>query len=301
MFNTTGRVITRLAIVSALIVNAGSSYCQTETASSVLNDSTEGSQGVKGGRLAIVGGVTAASIVAIHEYQLNAWWKGARSKFHVREDLIYAKNVDKLGHLYAANLLTFTFSRSLQWCNVPDESALIWGAVGATLFQTYVEVEDGFSAYWGFDRVDFAGDVVGAWYPVLQKYVPALQNFNFKFSYYPMNQGAHSGIPGQTFTIFDDYEGQTMWLSLTMKNLLPRPVASVWPGFLSLALGIAVRNNESPNRYLVFFLAPDLDMTKIIPCDTWFLKSLGEALNFVHFPMPAVRFAPKVAWYGFYF
>ncbi len=257
--------------------------------------------GVNGCRLAIVGAVTAAGVTGIHIYQQNAWWKGSRGKFHFEEDLIYAKNVDKIGHLYGANLLTFVFSRSLQWADVPDRSALIWGAVGSTLFQTYVEVEDGFSKDWGFDRVDFAGDVVGAWYPVAQEFVPALRDFNFKFSYLPKNAGEPGAFPGQTHTIFDDYEGQTLWLSISVHNLLPRPVDTVWPAWLCLAAGVAVKDNLSPNRYLVFYLAPDLDMREIIPSDTWFLKTLGEALNFIHFPTPAVRFAPKVVWYGLYF
>jgi hypothetical protein len=42
-------------------------------------------------------------------------------------------------------------------------------------------------------------------------------------------------------------------------------------------------------------------MTKIIPSDTWFLKTLGEALNFIHFPAPAVQVSPNTIWYGLYF
>jgi hypothetical protein len=252
-------------------------------------------------RLAIVGGVVAASVVAIHLYQRNAWWKGERTTFHFQEDLIYAKGIDKIGHVYAANALTFVLSRSLQWANVTESPSIIWGAIGSTLYETYVEVEDGFSKYWGFDRVDFAGDVVGAWYPVAQHYVPFLQNFNLRFSYLPKNASKKSGIAGQTFTVFDDYEGQTIWLSLTMKNLLPGKAGTWWPDFLCLSLGVAVRDNFSPDRYLVWYLAPDLDMTKIIPQNTHFLKTLGEALNFIHFPMPAVRISPGVVWYGLYF
>ncbi len=256
---------------------------------------------VNGVRLAVVGGVTLASFTAIHIYQQNAWWKGERGPFHVQEDLVYACNVDKIGHLYAANVLTFVFSRSLRWADVPDRPALIWGAIGSTLFQTYVEVEDGFAKYWGFDRVDFAADVVGAWYPVLQEYVPPLQSFNFKFSYLPKSPGSAGAFPGQTHTVFDDYEGQTLWLSVSPKKILPGAVGAAWPGWLGLAAGVAVKDNQSPDRYLVVYLAPDLDMRAIIPQDTGFLKTLGEALNFIHFPMPAVRISPNVVWYGLYF
>ena len=256
---------------------------------------------VNGTRLAIVGGTVAVGVTAIHLYQMNAWWKGKRGPFHVQEDLVYAKNVDKLGHLYGANVLTFAFKKSLEWSNVPEEKSWFWGAIGSTLFQTYVEVEDGYAVDWGFDRVDFASDLVGAWFPVAQHYVPYLRNFGFRFSYIPKTSGEPGALPGQTRTLFDDYEGQTLWLTLKMKNILPASAAAYWPGFLCLSLGVAVRNNLSPDRYLVWILSPDLDMTKIIPPDTPFLKTLGETLNFIHFPMPAVRFAPGVVWYGLYF
>ncbi|MEW6511550.1 MAG: DUF2279 domain-containing protein [Bacteroidota bacterium] len=257
--------------------------------------------GVNGIRLAVVGGTVAAAMTAIHIYQANAWWRSARAPFHVQEDLVYARNIDKLGHFYGANVATFILSRGFRWANMTDRASLIWGAVGSSIFQTYIEVEDGFSAYWGFDRVDFAADMLGAWYPVLQDLLPPLQSVNMRFSYLPKSAGSRGAIPGQQHNLFDDYEGQTLWLTLTMKDILPDGVARWWPGFLCLSVGVAVRDNNSPDRYLVWYLAPDLDMTKIIPPDTPFLKTLGEALNFIHFPMPAVRFAPNVVWYGVYF
>ena len=255
---------------------------------------------VNGTRLAIVLGTVAGAATAIQIYQENAWWRNYRSSFHFQEELEYARNLDKLGHLYGAALLTNVFARSFEWANVSRGRSLVWGAVGSTLFQTYVEVRDGFSE-WGFDRVDFAADLVGAWYPVLQHEVPFFRSFNFRFSYWPKTVGEAGAYPGQTHTIFDDYEGQTIWLSLTMKNLLPKFASSWWPGFLCLSIGVGVRDNLSPNRYLVVFLAPDLDMTQIIPGDSAFLRTIGEFLNFIHFPLPAVRISPGVVWYGIYF
>ncbi len=258
------------------------------------------STGLDHTRLAIVGATTAAGVTAIHFYQQNAWWKDHRTSFHVREDLSYAGNIDKVGHLYGASLLTFVFSKSLQWAHMPESRSLVWGAIGSTLFQTYVEIEDGFSEYWGFDRVDYASNLVGAWYPVLQHHVPVFQNFQFRFSYYPKKMGGPSAIPGQTKTLLDDYEGQTLWLTITPRGLLPEN-ATWWPDFLGIAVGVSVRDNISPDRYLTWYIAPDLDMRYIIPRDSWFLRTLGEALNFIHFPMPAVRIAPGVIWYGLYF
>jgi hypothetical protein len=262
------------------------------------SDSTASVNPVKA---AVVGGVVGGTMVGIHLYQQNAWWKDHRTSFHFREDLVYACNVDKLGHFYASSLLTTGFSKSLLWVGLDEHASMLWAAIGSMAFETFVEIEDGLSAYWGFDRVDFASDVFGAWYPYLQYKIPVLKNFQMRFSYLPKNAGEANAIPGQTKTIFDDYEGQTMWLTVTPKGLLPEGRASWWPGFLALSLGVSVRNNSSPDRHLAVYLAPDLDMSEIIPSDTAFLRGLAEALNFIHFPMPAVRIAPGVVWYGLYF
>jgi hypothetical protein len=245
-------------------------------------------------RLVIVSGIVAVTSVAIHVYQANGWWKDNTAPFHFQEDLRYGLNVDKLGHFYAASGLAFLFKKSL-----------LWGAGGAALFQTYVEIEDGFHT-WGFDRVDFAADVLGAGYPVAQHYVPFLQNFNFKFSYHasPLldKKGLDVGFKGQKHILLDDYEGQTAWLSFKMKNLLPKPVGEIWPSWLCLALGYGARNvGTATEAYRVYFLALDFDVVNIIPQDTPFLRTLSEALNFIHLPAPAVRFAPNTAWFGFYF
>jgi hypothetical protein len=254
-------------------------------------------------RLAVVGGIVVAGITTVHIYQMNGWWKDNRRSFHFQEDLKYGLTVDKIGHFYGASVLTFVLSKSLQWANFSERSSLWWGAGAAVLFQTYIEIEDGFST-WGFDRVDFATNVAGALYPVAQHYAPFLQNLNFKFSYWPsplINNPGGVGFKGQKHIMFDDYEGQTLWMSISVNNLLPESTEALWPDWLCLAVGYGARDIASPNPYPVVLLSFDYDMTKIIPDDTWFLKTLGQALNYIHMPAPAVRISPHAIWYGLYF
>ena len=123
-------------------------------------------------------------------------------------------------------------------------------------------------------------------------------------SYHPspeLDNAGGSGFKGQKHIIFDDYEGQTIWLSMKIHNLLPEGIDSYWPKFLNLAVGFGARDVISSKPYSVLFLALDLDMTKVIPDNTPFLKLLGEALNFIKVPMPAVRISPHAIWYGLYF
>ena len=267
------------------------------------SDSTTAQEGVNTARLVLVGGLTAAAMVGIHVYQQNGWWKDNRSSFHFQEDLDYGLWVDKLGHFYGASVMTFIMSKSLEWANLSPEQSIWYGATGAVLFQTYVEVQDGFSA-WGFDRVDFAANVAGALYPVAQFYWPPLKDFNMKFSYHPsdlINQPGGVGFQGQKHILFDDYEGQTLWLSVYVNSLLPGSVESLWPDWLALAVGYGVRDVATPDPYSIVMLSLDYDLTKIIPQDTAFLRLLSEALNFIHWPAPAVRISPNAVWYGLYF
>jgi hypothetical protein len=254
-------------------------------------------------RLYIISGTVATAILATHFYQQSGWWADNRAPFHFQEDLKYGLNVDKFGHLYAASMMSFIGRKSLEWANVPEKPALFWGSGASLLFQTYVEIEDGFST-WGFDRVDFASDVAGAAWPIVQYYVSALQNINLKLSYHPsdlLGNPGGIGFKGQKHLIIDDYEGQTLWMSVKVHNLLPEGAQHYWPDFLCLALGYGARDVADPNPYRVYFLALDLDMTKVIPPNTSFLKTLAEALNFIHLPLPAIRFSPKTVWYGVYF
>ncbi|MBI4535140.1 MAG: DUF2279 domain-containing protein [Ignavibacteriae bacterium] len=259
--------------------------------------------GVSTSRLLVVSGGILAGMTTVHIYQTNGWWKDNRRSFHFQEDLEYGLSVDKLGHFYGASVLTFLMGKAFRWANFSEPDALLMGASASVLFQTFLEVEDGFST-WGFDRLDFAANIAGAAWPVARHHVPVLKNFDFKFSYRPstlLNSSGGSGFRGQKHIIFDDYEGQTIWLGLKVKNLLPDPLDGYWPGFLGIAVGYGVRNVLGANPHSVIFLGLDLDMTRVIPDSTPFLQFLGEALNYVRFPMPAVRISPGTVWYGIYF
>jgi hypothetical protein len=297
-----------IALLCLVFVPLAISIAQTDTIPSpampLQGDSTsQPSPAINKTRLALVGGTLLSSMVVIHIYQQNGWWKDNRAPFHFKEDLVYGLSVDKIGHFYGGYILGFVMWKSLDWANVPDEQALWISAGGSLLFQSYVEIEDGFST-WGFDRVDWLSDLGGAAWNPLRHYVPYLKNFDLKLSYHTsslLGEKGGSGFKGQKHLMIDDYEGQTFWLSLKMKNLLPTGVAEYWPSFLCLAVGYGARDIAETNPHRVYFIAPDLDMTKIIPDNTKLLKSLGEGLNFIHFPMPAVQFGHGVVWYGLYF
>jgi hypothetical protein len=139
---------------------------------------------------------------------------------------------------------------------------------------------------------------------VAQHYLPTLANFNLKCSYHPsdlLNNPGGIGFRGQQHIIFDDYEGQTFWLSLTMNNLLPDEAEPFWPDWLAITVGYGARDVAEPDAHSIVLIGLDYDMTKIIPQSSSFLRTLSEALNFIRLPAPAVQVSPSAIWYGFYF
>lgn len=256
-------------------------------------------------KLYIVCGALLGTMTGMQIYQNNGWWKGYKEPFHFQEDLVYSLNVDKFGHFEGGIALGYVISKSLQWANVPEEAAMWCGSGGSLLFQTFLEYQDGIHE-WGFDRVDWASDVAGALWPIAQHHSAFLREFTWKFSYYPtslLGTTGGSGFVGQKHLIVDDYEGQTIWVSVHCKSFLPEPLKSVTPEFLSLAVGRGCRDIAGGvnAQYSVLILALDIDVGKILPSNPPWMKTLAECLNFIHLPMPAVQIYPSAIWYGLYF
>ena len=248
-------------------------------------------------RFAIVSGGLLGLGTAVHFYELNAWWKNWRRPFHFQEDLVYGKNVDKVGHAWDAAFSAYILSKSYRWTGFTEEKSVWIGAIGGSLFLLFVEIEDGYSQ-WGFDRVDAAADIAGGFYPLVQYYVPEFKNIELKASYYPRQYGKAGNIPGQKHTIIDDYEGQTFWLSFKTGKLFPQ----IFPKFLNISIGYSVRNmNDLSKQYGVWLIAPDFDFSEIIPQSSGLLRTISEGLDYFKFPTPAVQISPRVIWFGLYY
>ena len=250
-------------------------------------------------RLAILGGTSLTVGVGLHIYQRIAWWVGARAAFHVENDWSYAINFDKIGHFWATALLSSLYGDLYTWAGIERKDAVLYGAATGFLYELYVEAEDGFHRDWGFSPGDAFGDVLGAFYPVLQEQFPLLQNLNFKWSYWPDQE--YLKRYGANHAFVDDYQGTTLWATVRVHRVLPEKVRAYWPSFLNLALGLNVQglyNGSHGERY--WFLSLDYDLEEL-PGSGSFWNSVKRFLNHVHLPAPAVRISPGVVWYGLFF
>jgi hypothetical protein len=252
-------------------------------------------------RVAVVGGIIGGAGYAVNEMMRNAWWSDQRGPFHYQEALVYARNIDKLGHVYAGYLNSFIFYRLTNWTGINEERALWYGASLGLLFQLYIEAQDGFSTRWGFERYDAIGDLGGAALFVARYYFEPLRYFQMKFGYYPSDRLVTRGAGDQRRAVeswIDDYEGHTYWIAFRAGKFVNEHFhAPRWLRFVNIAGGWSLGDYRD---YTEFYLALDLNFEEL-PGSSWFLRRLWEGLDLIKFPSPAIRIRPGMVMYGLYF
>ncbi|MCC6864717.1 MAG: DUF2279 domain-containing protein [Ignavibacteria bacterium] len=234
-------------------------------------------------------GVTAGAFWWLHNYQKNAWWKDQRGSFHFANDWAYAMSADKFGHFFDGAFIQALYRGAFEWVGFNPTAAQWIAAAFSIAYMTDIEIEDGFATTWGFSPGDQICNVTGALYPVAQYYWKPLRSFNLKWSYYPSEE-ITSGNKNGAF--LDDYNGQTMWLSVNIHDFLGKKAKNFWPDYLNIVVGRGVNNyTEFDKRYSDIYLGLDLNWEKIIPGNSTFMLWFKNVINhFRFFPLPALRF-----------
>lgn len=247
--------------------------------------------------IALGAGLTGLA-VGLHIHQRNAWWPGGDSAtFRFKEDLEYARGLDKWGHVFSS-YITATFAGDALMESGFDRRTATWigGATGLA-YTLYVEVMDGFARDWGFSPSDAIADVVGSSFYVAQEYVPYLQNFTLRWSYVPASWVGYPVSNQRQKTFIDDYNSTTFWLACNVNNMLPASAAEYWPDWMMVSVGFGVRNYDvvdangrevgATRRYLIGL---DYDWVKIIPPSSiGVLNYLRQALNYIRLPGPTLE------------
>ena len=250
-------------------------------------------------RLLVAGSTTAYSATLVGLHQL--WYKEqARTGFHFFNDNAQWKQVDKAGHLYTTYHISRVGTQALRWAGLPAGKAAVLGGITGLVFQTPIEVLDGFSAAYGASWGDVAANTAGAVLYVGQQLLWREQRMHPRFSFRPTSLAAlrpnmlGKNLPEQSLK---DYNGQTYWLSLDVKPWLG--TGSRFPSWLDVSLGYGAHNmvyaTDAVNRgqgfhsYRQYYLSFDVNFTRI-PTRSRLLRSLFFVLNTVHVPAPALEF-----------
>ena len=242
-------------------------------------------------------GFTAGAVLFLHNFQKHAWWSGDRGKFHVENDWAYAMSMDKLGHFMVGGLISKTMRGAFIWSGMKERTAMWFGALFSIAYMTDIEIEDGFAKEWGYSPGDEYSNLAGDIFSIAQDLWKPLQTVNMKWSYVPTNDPAHKGdFP-------DDYSGQVFWLSFDVHHYLTGTKLQSWPDFLNLALGYGVKDYDhyGPGaRQQNIYLGLDLDLRKIIPGESSFMRFVKEFLNtFKIIPTPAMKWNTSTGKFNF--
>lgn len=238
-------------------------------------------------KFSTITGFTIGAAVWLHNYQRSSWWAGQRGQFHIQNDWAYSMSADKLGHFFDGAFIHKLYSGAFEWSGFSKKTSMWMGALFSLAYMTDIEIEDGFAHDWGFSPGDELFNTMGAFYPVLQNACEPLTEFNFKWSYFP-SKTLTEGIKKGAF--LDDYDGQTMWLSIGIHRYLPKSVQKYWPDFFNIAFGYGVKEHITDHGYQNWYIALDYDFRKMIPGNSKFMVWLKDVLN--HFrilPAPGIR------------
>jgi hypothetical protein len=275
-------------------------------------------------------GTAAVSYTAFSIGFYNAWYaKYERSKFHLFNDMDEWNQMDKVGHIYSGYFQSLLTYRGARWTGLSESKSILTGVVCGTLFQTTLEVMDGYSQEWGFSVGDIAANTIGIGAFYAQQKLLGKQIVSFKFSSWPRNyeqetikgvgtdgSAAYTNTKERALSLYGsswgeralkDYNVQTYWASVDMHSLLGEH--SKWPAWLNLAVGYGADNMyggttntwtkdgytytyEPNNRQRQYYLALDYHLPKI-PVKSGFLKALSQWFNIYKLPAPAIEYNSK--------
>jgi hypothetical protein len=259
------------------------------------------SSSVKPGRLALVGGVTLATVIPVHIYQQRAWWQGERTPFKFRNDWSYAMNIDKWGHMYGGNLMSRVFGYSLLWSGLSEKSSALYGSILGLTYELYVEVEDGFHKEYGFSPGDAFANMIGATIPLAQATFPVLKNFSLKYSYWPSPRYISEIDQGQQRAFIDDYQGMTVWIAMDPHFLMEKDLAEAVPSWLGISFGVAARDLDAfGNGRRVLYLTLDYNLAKIRTGSS-LLRTVFTVIDFFHLPAPGIALDGSKLKAGFFY
>ena len=247
---------------------------------------------------------------------LNAAWYAnyPRSSFHFFNDNGEWLQVDKVGHFYSAYIESRASMELWRWTGISRKKRIWLGGMSGVVYQTAIEVLDGFSKEWGFSWGDFTANVVGSATLISQELAWDDQRIKIKFSFHRNNyqdavlNARADDIYGKSFSerLLKDYNAQTYWASANIKSFFPE---TNLPGWLSIAVGYGaegmfgatsniwkdkhtdiIYDRSDIRRYRQWYLSPDVDFTKI-KTRKKAIKVLLTVLSAFKFPAPSLEFS----------
>jgi hypothetical protein len=253
---------------------------------------------VTGGKFLVAGGSLAV---------LGSTWYSdySSTKFHSFNDNAEWLQMDKVGHLVTAYTVGRYGIGLIRWSGADEKQAIWRGGLLGFEYLAVVEIMDGFSTGWGFSAGDMIANTAGTALLISQELIWHEQRIVPKFGFQRSEYAIYRpSLLGKNFgeQMLKDYNGQTYWLSFNIASFLP--AGNQIPPWLNLAFGYGASGmtggHENPpyynatgnlvtfDRYRQFYIAPDIDLTKI-PVKSPVLKTIFNTFGFLKIPAPGIE------------
>ena len=150
------------------------------------------------------------------------WYKNyPKSNFHFVNDNSSWLQMDKFGHAATSYYGGVNGIKLYKWAGLEYKKAVWFGGLTGLLFNSTIEILDGFSANWGASLGDVFANSMGSLIAISQELYWKEQKILLKYSY------SKSGIADSNNELFGntilqrslkDYNGQTYWLSVNINS-----------------------------------------------------------------------------------
>ena len=241
--------------------------------------------------------VGTAAFYGVTLLLLRKQWYKKRVPFHSFNDNREWLQMDKIGHATTSYCMSRGGYELMRWSGVDERASILTGGLLALLFQSTLEVYDGYSEGWGFSKGDMLANVAGTALFMGQQYGSGQQVFSLKYGFRktifpPFRPNLLGKTTGQQ--LLKDYNGQQYWLSVNLASVLP--VGERFPEWLNLDVGYSgsgmTGGHENPpmfdadgneikfTRYRQFFISPDADLSRISSFSPSLQRFIGTAQFF---------------------
>ncbi len=226
-----------------------------------------------------------------------------REGFHFFNDNAQWKQVDKAGHFFTAFHISRTGVDLLKGTGLSKQKSIWYGSLAGLIFQTPIELLDGFQSDYGASWGDMAANTAGSSLLLGQHLLWDEVRIQPKFSF--SQSGLASRRPnvlgdGYNEQVLKDYNGQTHWLSFDLYAMTGKQ--EKFPKWLNLAAGYGAADmvfaRDGQNRaiglspYRQYYLALDIDLMHI-RSRSRLLNSVLYVVNIIHLPLPALEWNRK--------
>ena len=227
------------------------------------------------------------------------WYKNyPKSNFHFVNDNSAWLQMDKFGHAATSYYGGVNGIKLYKWAGLEYKKAVWVGGLTGLLFNSTIEILDGFSANWGASFGDVFANSMGSLLAISQELYWKEQKVMLKYGFSKSNtSNSNTELFGNSILqrSLKDYNGQTYWLSVNINSFFELK-KSGFPKWLNFAFGysgngmISAQNKTGDNRYRQFLFSLDIDLTRINTKNK-FLKRLTHVFSFVKIPFPTFEFS----------